>query len=292
MKVLLTGATGFLGSHLLRRLVAQGVEVVALLRRSSNMFRLASVIGHFEILVIEDISLKEIFSRHEVDIIIHCATDYGRKHSDPADILESNLIFPLHLLHCGAGNGVKCFINTDTILDKRVSHYSLSKNQFKEWLVLYSHDMLCINVALEHFYGPEDDPTKFVSYLVNSLVSNVETIDLTGGEQKRSFVYIDDVVDAFMKIIGSLDSFTSTYSHFEIGAEFSTSIREFAELAKSLAGAEYTELCFGALPYRENEVMEVSVDTAAIRKLGWHSITSLEKGIVTTIESARGAGTR
>lgn len=288
MKVLLTGASGFLGSNILQRLVDHGYDVIALRRRSSDMRRVTSITGRFEPLVIEDLLLKEIFSRYPVDIIIHCATDYGRKQSDPADTLESNLIFPLHLLHFGAENGVKCFINTDTILDKRVSHYSLSKNQFKEWLVVYSHEMHCINIALEHFYGPLDDPTKFVSYLINSLMKNVEKIYLTEGEQKRSFIYIDDVVDAFMKIIESVGYLPKTYSHFEIGSESSTSIREFAELAKKLSGAIHTELCFGAIPYRENEVMEVLVDTTAARKLGWVSRTTLEKGLAMTIYSAKG----
>jgi predicted glycosyltransferase involved in capsule biosynthesis len=70
---------------------------------------------------------------------------------------------PLQLLELGKKTRVNCFINTDTILDKRVSYYSLSKNQFREWLELYAKEMICLNVALEHFYGPYDDNTKFVS---------------------------------------------------------------------------------------------------------------------------------
>lgn len=288
MRILLTGATGFLGSHILCRLVEKGAAVTVLTRRSSDLRRIKHLSGRFEAIVIEDVVLKEIFNEHKFDLIIHCATDYGRKQCDPADILETNLIFPLRLLHLGVRAGIKGFINTDTILEKGVSHYSLSKNQFREWLSVYSHEIYCVNVALEHFYGPADDPTKFVSFLINNLVNKVDKIDLTMGEQKRNFIYIDDVVEAFMKIVESVSGLTRGYSHFEIASGDCISIREFACLAKKLFGSEVTKLNFGAIPYRENEVMEVSVDTRAIKNLGWRAVTSLEEGLLKTIDSAKG----
>ena len=52
---------------------------------------------------------------------------------------------------------------------------------------------LCINIGLEHFYGPNDDDSKFVSYIIHNLLNEVEKIDLTKGKQKRYFIYIDDV---------------------------------------------------------------------------------------------------
>lgn len=288
MYILLTGGTGFLGSHVLSRLVSYGYKVLVLIRRTSDTRRISFLLPQIETIIIDDVSVPEIFSRYSVNTIIHCATNYGRKHIDPAKLLEANLIFPLQLLQYGSKAGVKSFINTDTILDKGVSHYSLSKNQFREWLILFAHDMVCINVALEHFYGPTDDPTKFVSFLVNNLVDGVEKIDLTKGEQKRNFIYIDDVVEAFINIVSTLNSLSSGYFHYEIGTDQNISIREFAELVKKLVGTTQTDLRFGALPYREHEVMEAQVDTAAIRRLGWKPQTSLEDGLLKTIQAARG----
>jgi len=287
MNILLTGATGFLGSHVLSMLVKCGYEVYVLARRSSNTRRIEHILSQVEMIIIEDILIPDIFSLYSIDMIIHCATSYGRQRVDPAELLEANLIFPLRLLQAGSNAGVKSFINTDTILDKGVSHYSLSKNQFREWLSLYAHEMICLNVALEHFYGPTDDPTKFVSFLVNNLVKNIDHIDLTKGEQKRDFIFIDDVVEAFNYIISSCWSLPNGYFHYEIGTEQNISIKEFAELVKKLTGGSRTDLRFGAVPYREHEVMEAHVDTAAIRKLGWAPKTLLEEGLLKTINAAK-----
>ena len=131
--------------------------------------------------------------------------------------MEANFLFPLKLLELGKKYHVTCFINTDTILDKRIDNYSLSKKQFKEWLFVYRKNFGCVNVALEHFYGPGDNPARFVTYIVHSLLKNVERIDLTKGEQKRDFIYIDDVVDAFIKIVNSSDTFLRDFYEFEVG---------------------------------------------------------------------------
>lgn len=288
MNVLLTGATGFLGSHVLDRLVSDGHSVVILVRRTSDMERIVHLLDRVTTVIIDELTIPELFVCYPVSTIIHCATDYGRKQVDPAELLEANLIFPLRLLRFGSRAGVRYFVNTDTILDKRVSHYSLSKNQFREWLALYAHEMVCVNVALEHFYGPADDPTKFVSFLINSLVRGDERIDLTKGEQKRNFIYIDDVVEAFLLIVRKLESRAAGYLHFEIGTDQNISIRDFAELVRELTHGAGTELRFGAIPYRENEIMEAVVDTSAIRCLGWTPRVSLREGLARTIETARG----
>ena len=85
---------------------------------------------------------------------------------------------------------VKYFLNTDTFLDRRINFYSLSKKQFLEWLKLYSKDLVCANLVLEHFYGPEDDASKFVSFVIQSLLKNVSSLDFTPGDQKRDFIFM------------------------------------------------------------------------------------------------------
>lgn len=207
-------------------------------------------------------------------------------------MLESNLILPLQLLQFSRQHGVKCFINTDTILDKRVNSYSLSKGQFKEWLKRFAEDLCCVNVALEHFYGPLDDHTKFVTFVIHNLLDGVRSIPLTLGEQKRDFIFIDDVVNAFMAIIMHVDKLANHYYQYEIGSGRNITIREFVELAKSLIKDCPTQLDFGALPYRDNEVMESHVAIAGIRKLGWNPAVRLEEGLRRTIEVEKELGRR
>lgn len=279
MNILLTGATGFLGSNLLTRLVQDGHNVTILVRKTSSFQRITNVIEQVTVHTIENISFHNMFVSSEIDTIIHCATNYGRGEFDLSELLDANMIMPLQLLQAGCDSGVRCFINTDTILDKGVSDYALSKSQFREWLGRYAQKMVCVNIALEHFYGPYDDPTKFVSFIVRQLLDNIDSINLTPGEQKRDFIYIDDIVSAFTLILDNCASFESGYLDYEIGTGNSITIRDFVELIKQISGNTHTQFNFGAIPYRENETMETFVNTAAIRALGWYPVTSLIDGL-------------
>jgi len=282
--ILLTGGTGYLGSKILKQLVDNGYNIILLKRSFSNPVRIKEYINKITSYDIDLVPLERIFSENTIDTIVHCATNYGRGENDPLHVIEANLVLPLKLLELGKKYHVKSFINTDTILDKRINYYSLSKRQFIDWLFVYKHDYTCINVALEHFYGSGDDETKFVTYIVHNLLKNVDKIDLTKGEQKRDFIYIDDVVNAFIKIINSLDNFSQDFYEFEVGTNHPLSIKEFVELAKQLSGNEQTLLNFGALPYRENEVMNYKVNTSEILKLGWKCNRTVEEGLKKMIE--------
>ena len=285
MTILLTGATGYLGSNILKALVNENQhKVIALKRTFSNIFRIKDCLDKIIFYNLDEMDIEKVFSENKIDIILHCATDYGRKNVNPLQIIDANLVLPVRLLELGARYGVRCFINTDTILDKRINHYSLSKKQFKEWLLSYKDNLICVNVALEHFYGPGDDKTKFVSHVVDGLINQVEKIDFTKGEQKRDFVYIEDVVDAFLKIINHAITLENGFYEFEIGSEKIVTIKEFVSMIKEIAGNTKTILNFGALPYRENEVMECAADTSEIKKLGWSSRYSLQDGLKKMIE--------
>ena len=287
MNILLTGATGFLGSNLLARLVEDGHKVTILVRHSSSFKKIITLLNRVTVHTIGDCSLYDLFHANKIETIIHCATNYGRGKVDPSELLGANLIMPLQLLQTGCDAGVRCFINTDTILDKNVSDYALSKSQFREWLGRYSQRMACVNVSLEHFYGPHDDATKFVSYIVKQLLDGVESIDLTLGEQKRDFIYIDDIVSAFLLILNSYASLESGYLDYEVGTGETITIRAFVELVKQIAGNTRTQLNFGAIPYRANEAMETVVNTSAIHALGWNPCISLIDGLSKMIVQER-----
>lgn len=282
--ILLTGGTGFLGSNLLQKLVLENYRVILLKRSTSNTSHISDTLNEVTTYDIDKIDIENVFRANQIDVIIHCATNYGRKEIEPLMLLEANLILPLKLLQLVSRRNPSCFINTDTILDKGVNYYSLSKSQFKEWLTVYSSDMACVNVSLEHFYGPYDDETKFVTYIIHKILKITDTIDLTNGEQKRDFIYIDDVVDAFMKIIKYSFCLGKGFFNYEIGTAHTTTIRDIVVLIKKLANNYDTYLNFGGLPYRKNEVMESHVDISEIQKLDWVPKCSLEDGLTKTID--------
>lgn len=283
-KILLTGGTGFLGSNLLRKFISLDLDVFVLLREKSSFYRINDLVGRFTPIHPNTPEFNDLFLKQNIHSIIHCATNYGRGNESPVDILEANLILPLKLLQIGADSGVKCFINTDTVLDKRVNHYSLSKKHFKDWLQTYSDKMVCLNVALEHFYGPHDNSSKFTTWIIQSLIRNVDKIDLTLGEQKRDFIHIDDVVEAFVCVWMDSLKHNTGFFHYEIGTGRLVSISDFVKMIKKLVGNDSTTLNFGARQYRENEVMASSVDLSNIRRLGWMPTVSLEDGLKRTVE--------
>jgi CDP-paratose synthetase len=285
--ILMTGGTGFLGSCLLKRLVQEERPVVLLKRSFSDTSRIKAALPSIVTYDLDKTPLEEVFARHRFQAVLHCATHYGRKEAEPLAVIEANLILPLRLLKLAVDQGTSVFINTDTVLDKRVNNYSLSKAQFFDWMSTYASKLTCINVALEHFYGPGDDSSKFVSYVIREILGQSASLALTPGEQKRDFIYIDDVVEAFLTILRQKFPPAREAFKFEVGTDRNIPIRDFVEQVKRLAGNKATTLRFGDLPYRTNEVMESHVDIRALKELGWTSKVSLEEGLLRTIEFER-----
>lgn len=286
----MTGGTGFLGSHLLEHFISQNHTIILLKRSTSQLTRIRALQNR---LCTYDIdtdpsALTRVFEEHKIDTILHCATHYGRDSQPLSKVIEANLTLPLLLLEQAVHYGVRTFINTDTILDKGVNFYSLSKRHCSEWLDFFSQKLICVNMALEHFYGIGDDPTKFVTKIIYALLQGVESIELTPGDQKRDFIYIDDVVRAFESVL----QFTNTQNtkglyRFEVGTNRSISIRNFVEMAKSMTHNQNTHLDFGKLPYRKNETMDSKVDISALVQVGWKPRISLEEGLQKVIESEK-----
>ncbi|NLE03942.1 MAG: NAD-dependent epimerase/dehydratase family protein [Crenarchaeota archaeon] len=295
--ILLTGATGFLGSHLAEALVEEGHHVVILKRSFSDIWRINHIIERIKSYDADVIPLEKIFQEQKIDVVIHTATNYGRKKERLTDIVETNVLFGLQLLESAIFSNTELFINTDSLQQKCVSQYSLSKRQFYDWLRIYSQSdtIKIINMRLDHMYGPRDDSNKFVVWLMQQMVADVPEIKLTAGEQKRDFIFIDDVVRAFlfvMQVSQSLPKFSS----FDVGTGEHICVKEFVLMMKSvietIRGKRVTpNLQFGVIPYRKGEVMEVVEDVSTLFNLGWKPQTELLDGLKITVREFVGGDT-
>jgi len=288
-RIVLTGVTGFLGSHLATSLVARGCEVFGLKRRSSSLQRIMGILPKIRLVDVEDANFDELFRDHgKVDAIIHTATSYGRNNESVTEIFAANTEFPLRLLDAGSRAGVHAFMNTDTILDKYLNLYAFSKNQLLEWGRFFAlqKKITFWNLRLEHFYGAGDDATKFTANIVNSCLSNSPEIRLTLGEQRRDFIYIDDVVSAYLVLLDHIGNAPPALREFDIGSGSSISIRDFVETVKRLTGSS-THLNFGALPYRDGEVMHSVANVESLLELGWQCRHSIEAGLRKLIDMER-----
>jgi len=287
MTILLAGSTGFLGSYLLKSFINSGYKVIALKRSSSNTYRINDYLNQVNLYDIDKTDLLTIFTNHKIDFVINTVTNYGRKDTKISSVLDTNLMFGLKLLEESVNYNVKAFINTDTLLDRNINAYSLSKAQLVDWMQFLSNQQTkMINIKIEHMYGPLDDENKFIYWLINQLKNNVEKIDLTSGIQKRDFIYIDDIVNAYEIIMKHIDRFPN-YEEFELGSGNSIEVKKFVkEMVKELNANQTitTKLNFGAMPYRKDEDMNMQVNITKLQDLGWKPKVFIKNGIKKILE--------
>ncbi len=285
-KIFITGGTGFLGSNIINKLLNQKkYDVHVLCRNSSKFVRINKKnLKKIKIYKLEHANLENIFIKNKFDAVIHCATNYGLRQQDISEIIQPNLILPMRLLDLCKNYNVKAFLNTDTILNKNISNYSLSKYHFTEWLKLFSKEFYCTNIKIEHFFGPKDDDTKFVIYIIKSFLNNLPSIQLTKGIQKRDFVYIDDVVSAINKILNYSLTKKGGFETFEIGSGKNISIKNIVLLIKKLCKNKITKTEFGKLNMRKNDALSVSLNLNKIYKLNWKPKYNLNSSLEKTIK--------
>jgi CDP-paratose synthetase len=293
MKILLTGATGFLGSHLARGLVENNHTVIALKRRTSDVSRLSDLEKALTFFDVED-GLDHLFeSCPDIDLVIHAATSYGNQGELLSEVLMTNVILPMRIMELALMRKKCVFINTDTFFCKtseeypHLNDYVTSKKMFYQLAVKFAkaHQCFFVNVRLEHVFGPGDSLLKFTSSIIREMLDDVPEIKLTSGEQLRDFVYVDDVVNAYIKIISSVGVMEGVgVKCFEVGSGVAQPVKDFVTTAHRIMGSK-SNLLFGALPYRENEIMCSKANLEALAGLGWRKNVSLEEGLKNVISS-------
>lgn len=286
--ILLTGATGFLGSHLLEALLKKDYPVVILKRSTSNLWRIAHLAGQYKSYDVDTQPIEQAYEEQRIDCVIHTACHYGRNGDPIGQIVESNLMFGLRILDACLKFNTDTFFNTDTLLQKHLNVYTLSKKQLVEWLEQQVDKIQVVNLKLEHMYGPKDDTTKFVPWVISQLQQNVTEIKLTKGEQERDFIYIDDVVSAYLTLLEKAPGL-ARFNEFDVGTGQLVTVKSFLEQLKESYQANFgetaTKLAFGALPYRNGEMMTVEVNNQKLLGLGWKARTSNEIGLKKILDS-------
>lgn len=285
--ILITGSTGFLGSHIVTALSNDDrFFVVATHRTASNLSRLAyAQKDRYVSYNTDDLSFDSIFKCHTVDHIVHVATEYGRGTTSADGVLRSNLIMPINLLEAGIKHGVQTFINTDSYFNKKnlsyshLANYSISKKCFNSWLEHYSEKIKVVNLVLEHIYGPWDQSDKFVEQMIQSIaIQNSPSLDLTHGHQQRDFVYVDDVVEAYRCTLLNTTKQQFRHRTYSVGTGKTVAIRTFVEKIAEL-GHSSTTLNFGRLPYRFDEIMHSSGDPLELSNHNWAPRWTIDDGI-------------
>jgi nucleoside-diphosphate-sugar epimerase len=279
--ILLTGATGFLGSHFLELFLDNGYKVIILKRSSSNVWRITNKLNEVISYDLDQVDLEHVFIQNHINVVVHTATNYGRHKEKNSEVLKTNVLFALELLEMANKFNTDTFFNTDTLQYDYLNAYTLSKKQFLEWAksICKTKNIRFINMKLEHMYGPKDDKTKFIPWFIDQLKSGVDEIKLTAGTQKRDFIYVKDVAYAYLFLIDKLSVLDKGFHEFEVGTGVAVELRHFiADIFKCYCERKLgvgateinTKLNFGAIPMRDGEPKEISANIEKLSTLGWN----------------------
>ena len=286
---LLTGAAGFVGYRLAERLLRDGWSVHLLVRKSSDSGKLASLRGTLKLhqysgMIDETIAIVQ---QAKPEVVFHLASEV-LIHHEPEQIeslIRSNIGLGTQLLEAMVKAGVKNFINTGTFWQhyqgetyNPVNLYAATKQAFEDIIHYYRESCQIRAVTLKLFdvYGPKDTRDKLFTLLAKTFKTG-EALALSPGEQLLDFVYIDDVVEAFIRAADLLhtNSDDTRKPSYAVSSSQPISLKEVVGLYQSLAGKPLNVI-WGGRPYRSREIM-----TPWKGELlpGWKTTVNLETGI-------------
>jgi len=289
--VLLTGATGFLGSHLLESLLKNNYEVVVLKRSTSNTWRIDSLLKEVRVYDVDKQPLQKIFEENSIHTVIHMATLY-RKADDGVDVQEmitSNVSFPASLIELGVKYGLKAFINTGTFFEcdcsvlpvteqantKAFNLYAKTKLAFDAILTTYEKELSIVTLRLFSPYG-EKDNYKLIPMLVKKALSGLK-IELSDGLQKLDFIYSGDVVNANLKVLEKLEANEPLSKVYNIGFGKPLSVRDVVSILEQKLGRRL-DVTWGAVS--EYDIPCVWSDISRAKKdLGWEPEIDIYQGL-------------
>lgn len=282
--VLITGVDGFLGHNLYKSLNSN-YTIIGVEYDINKLNRLKKADVTSGLLLFSTDGINEIFENYKIDFVIHTATDHAKEPTKFFDTFQTNVNLGLMLLNHSSINKIRSFINIDTILNKETNFYSFTKATFREYLEFLAPNskFSIINIRMDMMYGQNAGNHNFIQYMITKLKQNSESIDLTKGEQLRSFLYINDVVGALSIILKNNKSFSKEeINKIDLINSSLNSIQEVMSILKDLLKSK-TILNFGAIQYRDNELMETISKNSINDKIPWNPKYSLLNGFKETL---------
>ncbi|MCD6238013.1 MAG: SDR family NAD(P)-dependent oxidoreductase [Thermotogae bacterium] len=299
--VLVTGGAGFIGSHLVDKLIDKGYNVIAVDNLSTGRSEYINNKALFYQIDITNIdAIKQVFQVHKPSTVFHLAAQISvsRSTREPAFDALTNVVGTVNLLEASIENGAKKFVFSssggvvygevdeypikETMPFAPVSPYGISKMTGEYYLRFFKREKGLDYVALRYanVYGPRQDPygeAGVVAIFINKILKGEKPVINGDGEYIRDYVFVDDVVNANIKAM----EYSGTVE-VNISTSKGTSVNELFKILKSLTkfnnNAEYG-------PPRPGDIRKNILDNNLAReKLSWKPSYSLENGLKETIE--------
>lgn len=302
--MLVTGGAGFIGSHLVDRLVSLGHKVAVIDDLSTGRRQNLNSRAVLYQTNVASSAVREVFERERPEIVFHLAARASVSASvrEPAVDAETNVLGAIRVLEAAQRTGVRKVVYTSTggalygepeRLPCDESHpvrplapYGTSKYTGELYVELFHrlHGLDYTILRYGNVYGPRQDPhgeAGVVAIFARRMLDGTQCTIHGSGEQERDFVYVSDVVEANVLAIEK-----GSGRAFNIGSGQAASVNRIAELLRRATGYGKEPVHGPALP---GEVFKIYLDSSlARRELGWQPRVSLEEGIRLTVDHLRG----
>ncbi len=308
-RILVTGATGFIGSHLVARLVREGAEVHAFVRRGGSLARLEPVRNSLRIWdgdIADATTIHEAITEARPDVVYHLAADTGVRQlgngwAGVDRSLRVNLEGTLNVLRATieVAQPAAAFIRTggleeygdgptpatETQRERPISPYSASQVAATQYcdMLQRSTETSIVTVRPALTFGPGQSTEFFIPSLIRHCLANEDFL-MTDGAQRRDLLYVDDLVDALRQCATRARDVRGVIN---IGTGVETTMREVAESIVRLSGTS-ARLHVGALTRRAEDLQhQVACVDRAGAVLDWTPRISLADGLRRTIDAER-----
>ncbi|PIR06963.1 MAG: hypothetical protein COV55_00880 [Candidatus Komeilibacteria bacterium CG11_big_fil_rev_8_21_14_0_20_36_20] len=302
--ILVTGSAGFIGFHLSKRLLEEGVKIIGLdnfnnyydpqLKESRN--KILEKFDNFKLYRgdLTDLNfVKKIFQENKIDKVCHLAAQAGVRYSliNPYAYIQSNLVGFHHIIDEAKNAGIKDFIyassssvygnnkkvpfSVDDRIDHPISLYAATKKSNELLAHTYHHlyDMNCTGLRFFTVYGPYGRPDMALFLFTKAILENQPIKVFNFGKMERDFTYIDDIIDG---VVSSLE-YSYPYEIFNLGNNQPVKLEDFIQHIENelnqKAQKEY-------LPIQPGDVPKTFADiTSSKEKLNYQPTTPIKKGI-------------
>jgi UDP-glucose 4-epimerase len=303
MKVLVTGGAGFIGSHLVDRLIQEGHEVVVVDNLSTGKRRNLNRAARFFKLDIQSWRLERVFRNERPNLVMHLAAqmDVRKSVEDPIFDAQVNVLGMLNVLQQAIKHGVRKVVFSssggaiygeqevypapESHVTRPLSPYGISKLCGEQYLSYYQRvsGLQIVSLRYANVYGPRQDPdgeAGVVAIFIQKLLNNEQAIVYGNGRQTRDFVYVEDVVEANLAVMGQ-----ETQGTYNVGTGEETSINDLLRILVSRTNSTCKEV-HG--PAKAGEQARSVIDSGKLRQeLSWEPRTELSEGLKRTVDYFR-----
>ncbi len=299
-RVMITGASGFVGANLARRVLHDGYDVHLLVRPQHSPWRIEDIRPHVHLheVAFEDKgSLQQVVRNIKPDWVFHLAAHGAYSwQTDLQQMVKTNILGTMNLLESCVDIGFEAFVNTGSSSEYGYKDHAPSETESLEPNSHYavtkaSATMFCLYTAqtrgvristlrLYSAYGPFEDPMRLIpSLIVRGLIGQLPP--LSSPDIARDYVYVSDVVEAYM-LAATVEN-QDLGAIYNVGTGVQTPLRDVVELTRGLLNIR-TEPVWGSMPNRKWDTNIWIADNTRIKQeLGWQPKCTMESGLSQTL---------